>query len=68
MEKKVELTPEQEMERKKKSKHWKDNCCRDCIHIKNARPDKAKMAQGRGWCSLVKKEVKFTFTCARGKW
>lgn len=65
---KVELTPEQEAERKKKSKHWKDNVCRDCIHIKKDRPDKQKMAAGRGWCSLVKKEIKFTHTCPRGKW
>lgn len=63
-----ELTAEEEQKRKKASKHWKDNICRDCVHIKSQRPDKEKMAQGRGWCSLVKKEVKFTYSCPRGKW
>jgi hypothetical protein len=69
MEAKAEMTPEEaEYQRKKKSKHYKDNVCRDCVQYRKDRPDKEKMAQGRGWCTLLRKEVKASHTCPRGKW
>lgn len=53
---------------KKKSKHWQDNVCRDCVFIKKERDDRQKMGPNRMWCSLLKKEMQSSKTCPKGKW
>jgi hypothetical protein len=53
---------------KKKSKHWQDNACRDCVFIKKERDDRQKMGPNRMWCSLLKKEMNQSKSCPKGKW
>jgi hypothetical protein len=54
--------------KKKNPRDWKDNVCRECSYVRKDRPDKAKMAPQRMWCSLLKKETSASKTCPRGKW